>query len=66
MLTAVEFLEQELNTHGYLNQVTIDKAKEMEKQQKIDFANKYGFHICGYDFDKAEEYHNETFNKSKI
>ena len=28
MLTAVEFLEQELNTYGYLNQVIIDKAKE--------------------------------------
>lgn len=29
----------------------------------IDFANKYGFHICGYDYDKAEEYHNETLRE---
>lgn len=63
MLTAIEFLEQELNKNGYLNQVTIDKAKEMEKQQMIDFANKYGFHICGYDYDNAKKYYNETFKE---
>lgn len=37
-----------------------EEAKEMEKNQKIEFANNYGFHICGYDYENAEQYYNET------
>ena len=29
--TAIEFLEQELNKNGYLNQLDIELAKEIEK-----------------------------------
>lgn len=32
-----------------------------EKQQIIDFADSYGFHVCGYDYDKTEEYYNLKF-----
>jgi hypothetical protein len=39
----------------------IKQAKEMEKQQIIDFANNYGFDVCGYDYDNAEQYYNKTF-----
>ena len=35
---------------------------EEEKEQMIEFANNYGFHICGYDYENAEEYYKETFN----
>jgi hypothetical protein len=38
-----------------------EEAKEMEKKQKIEFANNYGFHICGYDYENAEQYYNETY-----
>ena len=38
-----------------------EEAKEMEKNQKIEFANNYGFHICGYDYENAEQYYNETY-----
>ena len=69
-MTAIEWLIEELANNGidhiYLVSDITDKAKEMEKQQMIDFANKYGFHICGYDYDNAKKYYNETFNKSKI
>jgi hypothetical protein len=37
-----------------------EEAREMDKEQKIKFANDYGFHICGYDYEKAEEYYNQT------
>jgi hypothetical protein len=61
--TAVEWLRQELlkRDMDILIKDLFEQAKEMEKQQKIDFANDYGFHICGYDYDKAEQYYNETF-----
>lgn len=39
----------------------VDQAKEMDKEQKIEFANNYGFDICGYDYEKAEQYYNTTF-----
>jgi hypothetical protein len=39
----------------------LDKAMQMEKEQKIEFANNYGFDICGYDYERAEQYYNETF-----
>jgi uncharacterized Zn finger protein len=40
-----------------------EELLEIEKQQIIDFADKYGFDVCGYDYDRAEQYYNETFKK---
>ncbi len=34
-----------------------------KKQQIIGFADDYGFNICGYDYDKAEQYYNKIFNR---
>ena len=69
-LTAVEWLKNKLNEeeiiiyHGLFN-MWIKQALEMEKQHKIDFANNYGFDICGYDYERAEQYYNETYKKEK-
>ena len=70
-LTAVEFLADNLH---YLHSTKWDdiliKAKEMEKEQIIEawdngFAN--GYDLGKYDdqpnFDDAEQYYNQTFNK---
>jgi hypothetical protein len=69
--TAVEWVIQYLSNVKPNEFCSIEKikellqqAKEMEKEQIIDFANNYGFDICGYDYDKAEQYYNETY-KSK-
>lgn len=37
--TAVEFLESQYKFHGELYETAIEKAKEMEKQKKIDTSN---------------------------
>ena len=42
----------------------IEQAKEMERQQIIDFANNYGFDVCGYDYERAEQYYKETYETS--
>ncbi len=62
--TAVEWLIEQLKEN---NMLTFDEwtglfeqAKEMEKQQIIDFADNYGFDICGYDYQRAEQYYKET------
>jgi len=62
--TAVEWLVEHLNldeTSPNYNNLTIEKAKQMEKEQIIEFANNYGFDICAYDYERAEQYYNETF-----
>ena len=47
---------------SFEDMMTLKKeAKEMEKEQMIEFANNYGFHICGYDYERAEQYYNETY-----
>ena len=66
--TAVEWLQEKLNKILIDNQIQqtehlFEQAKEIEKEQKIEFANDYGFHICGYDYENAEEYYNQTYNK---
>ena len=70
--TAVEWLEMivksMLDNGGDFEELMalmdhIEKAKSMEKEQMINFADEYGFHICGYDNDRAEQYYNETFKK---
>ena len=62
-MTAVEFLVSKLNPYGLSESQTewFEQAKEMEKQQIIDFANSYGFSVCGYDYDVAEDYYNQQF-----
>ena len=67
-MTAVEYLFKNMTLYvAYENADTFNKlyeiALEMEKQQKIDFANNYGFDICGYDYNRAEQYYNETYKK---
>jgi hypothetical protein len=59
--TAVEWLIEQYNLIGMLTTAQVEKAKEMEKQQKIDFANNYVFDVCGYDYKRAEQYYNDTF-----
>ena len=65
--TAVEWLFFEMKGTKWINadwekrRLIIEQAKEMEKAQKIAFANNYGFDICGYDYEKAEQYYNETY-----
>ena len=61
--TAVEWLQLQLNENGKLSAVDFYQAKQMEKEQKIKFANDYGFHICGYDYENAEEHYNKTFKQ---
>jgi hypothetical protein len=61
--TAVEWLIEQYNLIGMLTTAQVEKAKAMEKQQMIDFADNYGFDVCGYDYDRAEKYYNETLNK---
>ena len=68
--TAVEWLQEKLNKILIDNQIQqtehlFEQAKEIEKEQKIEFANDYGFHICGYDYENAEEYYNQTFSNQK-
>ena len=68
--TAVEWLAKELESYGdpQICKITwedldslVNQAKAMEKEKKIEFANNYGFDICGYDYERAEQYYNETF-----
>ena len=60
--TAVEWIEAYLKTYTSFNlHKIIEKAKEIEKQQIIDFANNYGFDVCGYDYERAEQYYKETY-----
>jgi len=62
--TAVEWLAIYLKDVTSLNcDRIIEQAKEMEKQQIIDFANNYGFDVCGYDYERAEQYYKETYEQ---
>ena len=58
--TAVEWLAEQMLWNEFHNPY-LEKAKEIEKEQKIEFANNYGFHICGYDYENAEQYYKETY-----
>ena len=63
-MTAVEFLEKELYERFHLSYLLlfnelIQQAKEMEKEQKIEFAkNCLQENDCFFDIEK---YYNETF-----
>ena len=72
MKTAVEWLEKICNERGYhLMSEYFEQAKEMEKEQTIDFAKKFS-DFNGLTFNEKEvskeyleklydEYYNETF-----
>jgi hypothetical protein len=64
--TAVEWLVKELTPSITLQQKYIDqlekKAKEMEKEQKIE-AYLQGSFDDGPNVNKAEQYYNETYKK---
>ena len=48
------------------NPITYDEINrfiELEKKQMIDFANKYGFYICGYDYEASEDFYNGLLHK---
>jgi len=61
--TAVEWLmEQWEENSTSIWYSDFDKAKQMEKEQMIEFADKYGFDVCHFDYDRAEEYYNGTYN----
>jgi hypothetical protein len=74
--TAVDWLEHEFSKLYYdTNFKTFEEfnnkglelweqAKEMEKEQIIEFANRYGFDICHYDYDRAEQYYNKTYENN--
>lgn len=65
-MTAVEFLEQELDKNfeirgnSFLFDKILKQAKEMYKQEKIDFADKYGTYLLQGGIMSAAAY-NETF-----
>ena len=69
--TAVEWLITQLEGEESLvarivglkeyNQI-INEAKQMEKEQMIEFADKYGFDVCHFDYDRADEYYEQTYN----
>ena len=64
--TAVEWLVEQIDNKD-MGEIPmwiydfIEQAKEMERQQIIDFANNYGFDVCGYDYERAEQYYKEKF-----
>ena len=62
--TAVDWLLNDYVHKGVITIEAIDQAKEMEKEQIIDFANNYGFDVCGYDYERAEQYYKETYETS--
>ena len=63
-MTAVEWLVEELQEADYIPKdslimkYVIEQAKELQKQQIIEFAKK-----TRYISDDIEYYYNETFNK---
>jgi hypothetical protein len=72
-MTAVEFIEKAYN-EAYLNMWThnvpihkdfipnlFNQAKEIEKQQIVDFGNDYADQVMGGMKKRAEQYYNETF-----
>jgi hypothetical protein len=65
--TAVEFIYQELwqaPKDKWMWQMILKQAKEMEKEQIIEFANSF-YDNCGLQYGGleklAEEYYNETY-----
>jgi hypothetical protein len=79
--TAVEWLINQLKNYKLIdesihpNNVLFHRAKEMEKEQMIDFAFNFYYDFCnktGVPFNlisenriNAEDYYNETFNNNE-
>ena len=64
--TAVEFLIEGIEARNLWTKELreeAEQAKQMEREQKIKFADNYGFHICGYDYERAEQYYTQTYGK---
>jgi hypothetical protein len=70
--TAVEWLEDNLaeklkhiiESKDYVLMETLfEQAKQMEKEQTIEFANRYGFDVCAFDYDRADEYYERTYKQ---
>jgi hypothetical protein len=69
--TALDILFQEIkesksflpdNLFDYLEMV-YNKTKEIEKEQMIEFADRYGFDVCHFDYDRADEYYERTYKQ---
>jgi hypothetical protein len=59
-MTAVEYLVELLNFDGYVSEDTINKAKEMEKQQIIDAKD------CWLEDERdGEQYYNQTYKTTQ-
>ncbi len=67
-MTAVEYLLEQIRNNKFIaasEQIeVIDQAKEMEKQQIIDFADSYGTYLLVGGTMSAGTY-NETFKNTK-
>jgi hypothetical protein len=63
MKTAVEWLEQKIKANPFRieNDRLWNEAKEMEKEQIIEFADKYDAYVVQGGTLTAERYYNETF-----
>ena len=63
--TAVEWFHEQLLKGEFINDPDelLRQANEMEKEQMCEFANNYGFDVCGYDYEKAQEYYSKTYSK---
>jgi hypothetical protein len=65
--TAVEFLVEQLETIIFYSDEAkeniIEQAKAMEKEQMIEFADRYGFDVCHFDYDRAEEYYERAYKQ---
>lgn len=64
--TAVEWLMDKLKyinkeTYAELYNESFDQAKQMEKEQIIQFADEYADAVMGGCINRAEEYYNETY-----
>ncbi len=64
-MTAVEWLVNELENHyvniDLKNIVAYNQAKQMEREQIIEFADEYADAVMGACINRAEEYYKETY-----
>lgn len=68
-MTSVEWLVEKLSKYNeemvYLYTQEIRQAKEMDKEQKIDFANEYAQAVMGGCLLNPTEFYNETFKQQE-
>jgi hypothetical protein len=70
--TAVEWLYERLERmiprdaiYNMDKQEYFKQAKQMEKKQMIEFADRYGFDVCHFDYDRADEYYELTYKQQE-